>query len=125
MHPRFSLGQCPICEGGLCGIRICGIDSPHPHGLVVCDECEAIWRSPDLSSPHQYTDSVDARCPVCARELWGENSRWADWDDVVRLGWQSMIDPGLIWDEDGAWQAPPKRPIDPLEPPSSGRSEIV
>lgn len=94
----FSIEQCPICQGGLCGIRICGLDTDRPHGLVVCDECEAIWLQPDVKTEHQYPDSRDSRCPACSAALWGPHSRWADWEDVCRLGWGALIDPGLVWE---------------------------
>jgi len=95
MPPKHSIDYCPICGGGLCGIRICGIRDEVPHGLIVCDECEAIWKTPDVSSRHQYPDAEDARCPTCERPLWGPQSRWANWDDCSELGWLDAIDPQL------------------------------
>jgi hypothetical protein len=107
MIPRHSIGFCPICGGGLCGIRICGINldgterrfartgSDGPHGLVICDECEAIWLEPDLATAHQYPDIEDARCPVCDEPLWGPTSRWATTQDAVVLGWDDAIDSRL------------------------------
>ena len=107
MSPIHSIEFCPICGGGLCGVRICGVDandsrerfartgSDAPHGLVVCDECEAIWLDPDTTTAHQYSSAEDPRCPICSLPLWGANSRWADADDVESLGWQSAINPDL------------------------------
>ncbi|WP_442508784.1 hypothetical protein SH528x_000316 [Novipirellula sp. SH528] len=112
MSPRHSVDYCPICGGGLCGVRICGLtgkaedpstsvsqpDSkniPLPHGLVVCDECEAIWLEPDLASRHQYPNACDARCPVCLEPLWGEQSRWASQADIETLGWAGSTNPEL------------------------------
>ena len=40
MNPFHSIGFCPVCGGGLCGVRLCSEDSPH--GLISFDECEAI-----------------------------------------------------------------------------------
>ncbi|MDG2222524.1 MAG: hypothetical protein P8L85_14190 [Rubripirellula sp.] len=90
MNPLHSIGFCPVCGGGLCGVRLCGEESPH--GLIVCDECEAIWLEPDLSAPHQYPSAQDAKCPICDLPLWGESSRWAGEADLKLLGWEDAID---------------------------------
>ncbi|TWU04876.1 hypothetical protein [Stieleria varia] len=110
MPPHHSIDFCPVCGGGLCGVRICGVDSPDhlaayseqdssvrlpPHGLVICDECEAIWLEPDLQSDHLYADPIDSRCPICSESLWGEQSRWADEKDLKLLGWSDAIDRSL------------------------------
>ena len=100
MTPHFSIDYCPTCGAGLRGIRICGLHTDNPHGLVVCDECEAIWTQPDASTKKEFADAVDARCPVCADPLWGPQSRWATWDDIVRLSWQRAIDPELSAEPD-------------------------
>ncbi len=127
----FSLDHCPVCQQGLCGIRICGLETGQVHGLIVCDECEAIWVVPDLKSSHQYPDSMDARCPTCHEPLWSPASRWADWEDVRRLGWQSRIDPGLTWDDHRTvdelkpWDEPNPKWSRPLEPPDSDRTELA
>lgn len=101
MSPRHSVRFCPICGGGLCGIRLCTGDSEAdrnllpPHGLIVCDECEAIWLEPDLASDHQYADAVDTRCPICCQPLWGEAGRWADMKDIGTLGWTAAVNRDL------------------------------
>ncbi len=134
MSPKHSIDFCPICGGGLCGIRICGVDddganskinsdntgetpsrffatgSAEPHGLIVCDECEAIWLMPDVTTPHQYPviqsdqgssasndsdESSSEKCPICHLPLWGRQSRWADSEDVEALGWQFAVNPDL------------------------------
>ena len=95
MSPKHSIDFCPVCGGGLCGIRLCGLDGSHddvpPHGLIVCDECEAIWLVPDVTSDHSFPSAEDARCPVCCRSLWGDNGRWADQSDIESLGWQHAV----------------------------------
>ena len=125
MSPKHSIDFCPICGGGLCGIRICGLDSSgensvandanvkrdsvghnasdnandsasdSAHGLIICDECEAIWLEPDVSSDHQYPSPEDAACPVCSQSLWGTNSRWADPADIETIGWTSAVNHDL------------------------------
>ena len=107
MSPHHSIGFCPVCGGGLCGIRICGIElesadgrTGNPgdvalHGLVVCDECDATWLLPDLQTNHLYPDLDDPRCPICEAPLWGQTSRWADWPDIESLGWGFAVDRSL------------------------------
>ena len=106
MSPKHSIDYCPICGGGLCGIRICGLvpaedralgqpDNVDAHGLIVCDECEAIWLEPDVTTDHQYPDSEEAACPVCSAALWGEQSRWASEADIVSLDWIGMVNRDL------------------------------
>lgn len=107
MIPKHSIANCPICDGGLCGIRVCGLDRGGAqrrlarlgydgiHGLVVCDECDAIWLEPDVTTVHQYPSVVDARCPLCDEALWGPQSRWADLHDIQRLGWEGAVDHAL------------------------------
>lgn len=66
-----------------------------PHGLVVCDECDAIWLEPDLTTAHQYPDVENAECPICQVALWGPNSRWANRNDLALLQWDLAINPAL------------------------------
>ncbi len=102
MCPQHSIDYCPICGGGLCGIRIYGVNQEQPTdenltptGLIVCDECEAIWLEPDTSSPHQYPDIDNPVSPISGEPLWGETSRWATLQDVETLGWLEAVNPAL------------------------------
>jgi len=109
VSPKHSIGFCPICGGGLCGIRICGVDrvsadahlaqstdhEPAAHGFVICDECDATWLVPDLETVHQYPDIEKACCPICSQPLWSEASRWADWREIESLGWEFAVDRDL------------------------------
>ncbi|QDT06977.1 hypothetical protein K227x_54010 [Rubripirellula lacrimiformis] len=107
MSPKHSIDFCPVCGGGLCGIRVCGVadensedrfaktGSTEPHGLIICDECEAIWLEPDIATPHQYPAIEDAQCPICHDPLWGKQSRWANMDDIEMLNWQYAVNPDL------------------------------
>ena len=93
--PLHSVDVCAVCGGGLCGIRICGFDTDQPHGLVVCDECEAIWTEPDTSTAHRWRDAENPCCPICGEALWGPHSRWANREDLCRIGWRNEADPLL------------------------------
>lgn len=96
--PLHSITTCPVCDGGLCGIRICTGDDPTTampeKGFVMCDECEAVWLEPDIATKHIYVDSVAPKCPICRGGLWG-CSRWAERSDLETLGWMNYIDPDL------------------------------
>lgn len=100
MTPHFSIDYCPRCGAGLAGVRICGLGTDSPHGLVVCDECEAIWLEPDTRGQHQYADASDARCPKCTEPLWGPQSRWATQQDLIQLNWFDAIDANLNGEPD-------------------------
>ena len=113
--PLHSIGHCPVCEAGLLGVRLChgdptgrlaaaaGLrhegDTRRIHGLVICDECEAIWRTPDPQTPHELADAEHAVCPRCQTDLW-QRSHWASLDEVSRLGWTESIDRELDFDPD-------------------------
>ncbi|EMI54286.1 hypothetical protein [Rhodopirellula sallentina] len=103
---RYSIGQCPICGGGLCTVRAF-FDHENgslklTHGLVVCDECEAIWLQPDINGVHVYADSESPLCPVSGKPLYDPQfSRWATEADVASLNWSAAIDPSLTYDPRG------------------------
>ncbi|KAA5543834.1 hypothetical protein FYK55_11740 [Roseiconus nitratireducens] len=96
--PMHSVAMCPICQAGLCGIRICTGDDPlvpAPRGgFLLCDECEAIWMSPDVTTAHHYPSSESPECPICHGDLWG-NSVWADNQQIQSLGWSQAVNPDL------------------------------
>ena len=97
--PLHSVDYCPVCGCGLCGIRICGFDGEHPHGLIVCDECEALWTEPNTYGPHVWRDAENPCCPICDEPMWGSHSRWANREDLDRLGWREQANPMLTVDE--------------------------
>lgn len=97
---RYSTHTCPICGGGLCMVRVCaGHGSTPSHGLIVCDECEAIWMQPDMNSPHVYPDAESAACPICRGDLY-RDTRFANESDLHDLGWADAIDPALTMEVD-------------------------
>ena len=129
VNPKHSISFCPVCGGGLCGIRVCDgpaqatvshtismIDddpmcdppsrhsanqvSSNQHGLVVCDECEAIWLSPDTETDHLYPDPENSRCPICHDALWGQSSHWASMQEIGELGWEHAVDSKLDYSSD-------------------------
>ncbi|TWT67351.1 HEAT repeat domain-containing protein [Allorhodopirellula solitaria] len=94
---RLCVGKCPICHDGLCAVRVyLNEQGQLTHGLVVCDECDAIWTQPDLRSAHVYPDAESPQSPVSGQPLFDpEHSRWATGDDVAALGWSAQIDASL------------------------------
>lgn len=94
---RLCVGKCPICGDGLCTVRSY-FDDHHElsYGLVVCDECEAIWLQPDTGGPHVFPDAESPHSPIGGGSLYDpRHSRWATRDDVDALGWSDEIDPEL------------------------------
>lgn len=105
MTPTHSIDICPICGGGLLGIRICpgqqastqsqaDAGNRDPHGLIICDECEAIWLEPDSSAMHLYPSAQSPQCPVCDASLWND-THWATAEEVNRLGWIDAVNRDL------------------------------
>ena len=90
----FSVGSCSRCQQGLLGVRIC---CPDEIGLVVCDECEAIWLDAECTGPPLYPDSPGSLCPRCGQDLWQSASHWATAEEVDRLGWARFVQDA--WDE--------------------------
>jgi hypothetical protein len=88
----WSLGPCPICEGGNCRVRWCTGAAPSLP-IVLCDECEAFWTSPDTTQPHGFIDSESGRVGESNWCAWGTQSRWATPDEVTLLGWDRPSGP--------------------------------
>ncbi len=89
---RYVVGFCPVCETGLGIVRVHAPGPDRLQGLVVCDECEAIWQQPDLSTEHLYPDAESPRVPGSGSPLYGPATRVATLADLRQLGWQDKID---------------------------------
>lgn len=95
---RYSIGFCPICGGGLCSIRACGLVDDQPsYGLVLCDECEAMWLQPDLKGVHLYPDSETPLSPIDQTPLYEAGHRWATLEDIDQLGWMDSVNADLTY----------------------------
>lgn len=90
-QPLIYLGACPVCEGGLCRIRICGVASNDLHALAICDECEAMWSAPDLAVKHQFSSAEKPVSPRTGEPIWSPENRWASVEDVCLLGWYEHV----------------------------------
>ncbi len=96
-HVRLCVGKCPLCKCGLATARAYfNDDCQLSYGLVICDECEAIWSQPDVRSPSVYPDPESPLSPVSGQSLYDPlHSRWATPDDIAALDWSDKIDPTL------------------------------
>jgi hypothetical protein len=63
----------------------------HWHGLVVCDECEAMWTEPDTTKPPLFGSPEVLCSPITGEEIWPEPNRWATLEDVALLGWLNRV----------------------------------
>ena len=101
--PLHSIGICPVCGAGLCGVRVYEGGEAGIYPLAICDECEAIWTEPDLDRKPIFPDPEDARSPVDGQPLWGESSHWADLQEIAFVGWDDHIESELSYhDPDSA-----------------------
>ncbi len=89
--PLIYAGICPKCEGGVCRVRLCGVAAKQLHGMVLCDECEAMWTSPDLKAPPTYLDPENPTSARTGESIWDESNRWATVEDVCLLGWLDRL----------------------------------
>jgi hypothetical protein len=125
------VSNCPICQCGLRRVRACAgpAEHPHLHGYVLCDDCETVWREPDVRSEHIFPDVETAACPVCREPLYGSQARWATEAEIVALGWreQCIVEPAhrLSIDEDLLEPEDFATDLDAPEPPETHDQELV
>lgn len=84
-------GNCPVCQCGLRRIRVSVTADGELRGYVMCDECEAIWLSPDAATGYRYPHAEKPECPVTDGPLYGPQTRWATLSDVRTLGWLDQV----------------------------------
>lgn len=80
----FHVGPCPICGNGLRGVRVC---CGRP--VVICDECDAVWATPDVAD--RISASSDPPCGQCSESLWGKQAHWAGQEEVTAAGWWTQV----------------------------------
>lgn len=79
-------GTCPKCEQGVRGFRTCGCAV-----LLMCDECEAVWTSPDADEV-VFPAQPDLPSPLTGQSLLGASARWCDESEVDAAGWATAIE---------------------------------
>lgn len=84
----YYVGTCRCCEQGLLGIRICCEDEI---GLILCEECEAIWLHPTCPGSPLFPQQPDSACPRCNRPIWEAPAHWATQAEVDRLDWNEYV----------------------------------
>ncbi|HBE71329.1 MAG TPA: hypothetical protein DDW52_24550 [Planctomycetaceae bacterium] len=84
-------GSCKICGDGLRRVRRSVDEAGKAHYFLLCDECEAIWLSPDQRGEQQYADVESPICPITGRPLYGEHAGWAGAEEIKDLPWSDAI----------------------------------
>lgn len=84
----YYVGTCSCCGQGLLGIRICCDDET---GLILCDECEAIWLHPSCPGSPLFPQPPDSACPRCHRPIWDPPAHWATQPEIDRLDWNDYV----------------------------------
>jgi len=82
------VGTCRVCGQGLLGVRVC---SDHHPPIVLCQECESIWQTPQCEGSPQHSIQPGSRCPICDQPLFTPPAHWADQTEIARLGWSDSI----------------------------------
>jgi hypothetical protein len=85
----FLAGECPICNSGTRGFRLC---SDQQTVVIMCDECDSVW--------------LDARCLEASDVIYptsphfllpgqsygvGRGSRWATKSEISAASWANLI----------------------------------
>ncbi|QDT30430.1 hypothetical protein Enr10x_57960 [Gimesia panareensis] len=84
----YYIGFCPSCEQGTLGIRIC---SSLQDLVILCDECDALWLTPETSvSPH-FPQQPALPCPACEGNLTAPPAHWAELGELFERGWLAYI----------------------------------
>ena len=84
----YYVGICSFCEQGALGIRIC---SSEAHALILCDECDALWKSTDLTQKPVFPKQPDLPCPCCSGNLMLPPAHWASFGEIYQRGLVSIV----------------------------------
>jgi hypothetical protein len=94
----YVIAFCPVCETGPVGVRICGRCGA---AVAVCEECDAVWLTPDVKACPRFDDDPDLPCPHCSFGLWDPPSHWANFAELESHGWQRHIrEVGRAWGDE-------------------------
>jgi hypothetical protein len=86
----FVEDNCPVCRTGFLGIRCC---SDGQTLVVMCDECETIWASPENIS---RSNALDAEPPMfevveLGIAIAGGSAKWASCEQITAKGWEMYV----------------------------------
>lgn len=87
VHRLSHVGFCSVCGTGPVGIRLCAAG----HAVMLCDECDAVWQEPELTSSPRFPAQPDLPCPVCGGSLRDPPAHWASADEIRALGLESVV----------------------------------
>ena len=90
MKTMFYIDQeCPFCIQGQIGFRLC---SDGTTIVMVCSECEFVWKSPENTT---LANAIDAHPPLFRIAELGtaiaSPGRWATHDEIRARGWEQFI----------------------------------
>lgn len=84
----FYVGTCPFCEQGRLGVRIC---NKAGDAVILCDECDAMWLSPEINAPPAFPEQPNLPCPCCPGNLTDDPAHWASFGEIYQKGWISAV----------------------------------
>jgi hypothetical protein len=84
----FYVGFCPVCGEGTLGVRICGGPG---HAVILCDECDAVWPTVDVTQTPVFPAQPQLPCPHCGATLVGGSAHWAAAAEIRQVGWQDAV----------------------------------
>lgn len=84
----YYVGTCSVCEQGNLGIRIC---SKEADALILCDECDALWLSTDLTDLPLFLEQPNLPCPCCPGNLTDSSAHWASFREIYKKGWIDAV----------------------------------
>lgn len=100
----YYVGFCRICGTGPLGLRLCGGCG---NVVVLCDECDAMWTTADLTAKPHLPQTNDLSCPHCNRSLIGAPSRWANLRQIKAADWlREALESGALQLQLGSAFAP-------------------
>ncbi|WP_339730169.1 hypothetical protein [uncultured Gimesia sp.] len=84
----YYVETCPFCEQGNLGVRICSLAGDV---VILCDECDALWLSTEISDPPAFPEQPDLPCPCCQGNLTDAPAHWASFGEIYQKGWVSIV----------------------------------
>lgn len=86
----FIKNSCPVCQTGILGIRRC---ADGQNLVVMCDECETVWISPELISASNALDAPPPAFEVAELgiAIAGGSSEWASHEEIAIKGWRKYV----------------------------------
>lgn len=81
---------CPVCRTGVIGIRRCADGASL---VLMCDECETVWASPDRLDA---ANALEAESPSFVVQqlgvaIAGGDAGWATPEEVATKGWRAAV----------------------------------